>query len=590
MKSLFFFFIIAALLISCEYKTNEDYFREVEPPAAFAPIEINLNDVDPADTIYIIDQTVLTFGLNTYSRELKELHFMLGTNELHPSSGNKLVIRPVDFDAGKYKLTVVAAFSSGTGSLADMMGMEGYMGEISWNICIIKNFNPELKLGYRKNADNFLELYWDTQHVPAAIFEKYEVSAPKSITITDQSHKSVVLEDYIYGHANSSVTLYIKCADGYSRTYYQSLSFDSPVPKLYFENQGVNKLRVYWDKPFANARYVLEIMNGTAHYETNDTSIVIATPPFTTTVNYWLNMYPENSTTTETIYYLIKGYSLGARGIYAYDATYYKFQNKILAVSGRLLYSVDLQTLNETVEIESGSYSKISCVPGSNKIAVMQRNSFFIYDESFINPVIVYKSDDSFRDTDFFGLTNNERLFIVDYYSANCEVYNANTGELLFTFDIVEKPASRSVSADGKYFCCASGNGLTIYMVGVSGIENALTLPNSYAKAMFNPANPQQLIVLTGGELKILNVPDFQSIYSTAAPNSTLLDIDPATGNILYYRRYELQDSLHVIRTSPIIEPTFSVATYRSEIKLKGNLLMDNSNSHVLDITPYLKP
>ena len=593
MKSLFICLIVVFALISCEYKADSEYYRDLEPPSTSIPLEINLNDVDPSDTIYIMDVTRLTLKVNTYGKSLKNVQFMLDHHRI--GSGNEVIIYPNDLDDGKYKLTVVVDVSSGSGSLADMMGMEGYEGEMSWNIRIMRDFDPGLKLGFRKNADHKLEFYWETStYIPKSIFERYEVRGDVPINITDQDRKSVVFEDYVCGWTAGSVDLHIKCIDGYSRYYHQALSFESPMPNLYFEALDVSRLRIYWDKPFIDAKYELIAVNTIIpSIYTSDTTVVVASPPFTVTQGYQVKMYPKNSTKTETNAYISGGYRIGDRVIIsANDVDFYNVKNQLFAVYYRQLFAINLQTFAEMHQIdlvEPGAHSKISCVPGSSKIAVKQNYSFFVYpDDSFINPVIVYKSDNWI--TNFFKLTNNDHLFIVDWNE--CEVFDINTGAMRFRFDVVEYPASRSVSADGKYFCCASSNGLTIYSIGSSAVDNVTTITGSYSNALFNPANPQQLIVKQGNEIQILEAPDFHSIYTFSAPYSTLLDVDPANGNILYHQRYTQMDSLHVIRTTPFIKPVFAIAisgVTTNYIKLRGNLLMEHlHNNYSIDITPYI--
>jgi len=580
---------------------DSEYYRELDPPVASIPLEINLNDIDLSDTIYIMDVTRLILKVNTYGKTLRNVQYLLENNSI--GSGSEVIINPNDIDDGKYKLTVEVTVSSGTGSLADMMGMEGYQGEISWNIRIMKNFDPGLKLGFRKNADNLLEFYWETStYIPKSIFEKYEVRGETTINITDQDRKNVTFEDYVFGWMAGSVDLFIKCTGGYSRYYHKALSFESHVPKLYFENLGVKRLRVYWDKPFLDARYeIISEINNTQIpvVSTLDTSVVVSAPSFAETRGYRVKMYPKNSTNTATDNYISGGYRTGNRGLMALDLDYYGVRNCLIAIDmyggEGIISTFDLQTFVQTPLINQLKISnpQISCVQSSDKIALNLSDGYFIYnDDSFINPVIIHRTDNSYGNTDIFKLTSDDRLFVVKYYASVCDVYNANTGLSLFTFDIVERPASRNVSADGKYFCCASANGLTIYLVGASGIENMITLPGNYTNALFNPANPQQLIVKQDNDIKVLEAPDFQSIYTHTATYSTLLDIDPANGNILYHQRYIQQDSLHVIRTTPVVEAVFSIATSISNnVKLKGNLLIEHiHHNYFLDITPYLKP
>ena len=593
MKSVLLCLIIVISLISCEYKADNDYYRELEPPAVSIPLEINLNDVDPNDTIYIMNDTRLTLNVNTNGKTVRNVNYMLGNEKI--GSGDEVIIYPYNIIDGTYKLTAEVIVSSGTSSLADMMGMEGYQGEMSWNIRIVKNFDPELKLGFRKNADDLLEFYWETStYIPKSIFEKYEVRGEAPINITDLDRKNITFEDYLCGWTAGSVDLFIKCLDGYSRYYHKALSFESPMPNLYFETLDVNHLRVYWNKPFIDARYELSLNYSTLPaVVTFDTSAIVSSPPFPETWRYGIQMYPKNSTIAQSRYDFDGGYNLGRRGISG-TLDYYGTQNKILQL-GNTLNAIDLQTLAQTPlinNLDPGRNPDISCVPGSNKIALKLRDGYYIYlDDSYTNPTIIYRSDE-YLIAEIFKLTNNDRLFVIENYAPVCDVYDVNTGSLLFSFDIIARPASRSVSPDGKYFCCASGQGLTIYSMGTSGIENVTTLPGSYSNALFNPANPQQLIVKRGNDIQVLETSDFQSIYTLTAPYSVLLDIDPANGNIFYYQRYVQRDSLHVIRATPFFKPAFSVATsVRDYLKLRGNILTEyQSHNCFVDITQYLKP
>ncbi|WP_352422416.1 hypothetical protein [Proteiniphilum sp.] len=59
------------------------------------------------------------------------------------------IFYPDHVDEGVHKLTIGATFTSGTGSLADMMGLEGYAGELSWNIRVIHNPQDRFEVDYR---------------------------------------------------------------------------------------------------------------------------------------------------------------------------------------------------------------------------------------------------------------------------------------------------------------------------------------------------------------------------------------------------------------------------------------------------------
>ena len=130
------------LFTACEYDPSGNNFIELTPPDDFIAIEISLNNINPSDTIYVYQDTQFSLKLNAGNRNLRQFTILFGTQEhSYYSWENPLnfVISPSENREGVYKLTVNAIFASGSGSLADLMGMEGYTGEMSWNIRIIHN-------------------------------------------------------------------------------------------------------------------------------------------------------------------------------------------------------------------------------------------------------------------------------------------------------------------------------------------------------------------------------------------------------------------------------------------------------------------
>ena len=68
---------------------------------------------------------------------------------------------------GVYKLSVNANFTSGTGSLAEQMGMEQYSGGLSWTIRVISHPENYFKADYRLNKEGYLEYYWSNKVPPS---------------------------------------------------------------------------------------------------------------------------------------------------------------------------------------------------------------------------------------------------------------------------------------------------------------------------------------------------------------------------------------------------------------------------------------
>src|SRR5512133_3923103 len=264
-----------SLFVACEYEPAGNNFVEINPPEENILIAISLNDVNPLDTIYLYQNT--SFSIKTYpQKDLLETTVLLDDKEYKRFSGNSLsfVMSPDQLTDGVHKLTVNASFSSGTGSLADKMGLEGYIGEVSWNIHVIRDPQKYFVVGYRINNEGFLEISWKNV-VPESLISYYTVHAgltqSSDIIINDATQKSFIDSGYVCGHAYYEVTTHFK--DGLS--FLQRLSFDKPAPVISFEDLGLDNLRVFWDHPFANGRFILREGSTTIASGLHDTTIII---------------------------------------------------------------------------------------------------------------------------------------------------------------------------------------------------------------------------------------------------------------------------------------------------------------------------
>src|SRR5690554_6821543 len=128
------------LFTSCEYDPGGNNFLDINPPEDSIQIEISLNDQHPADTLYLYQNTLISIKISS-PKDLQQAKVLLDGQEYKDIWSEPLdfMIYPDQINEGSHKLTVDAIFNSGSGSLADLMGLEGYKGELSWNIRIIHN-------------------------------------------------------------------------------------------------------------------------------------------------------------------------------------------------------------------------------------------------------------------------------------------------------------------------------------------------------------------------------------------------------------------------------------------------------------------
>jgi len=590
------------LFVGCEYDPGGNNFVELTPPEDYIPIEISLNDINPSDTIYVFQNTSISITINS-PKDFLQASVLLDGREYAYMWNNSLsfVINPEQISEGVHKLTVNAVFSSGTGSLAEMMGLEAYMGEFLWNICVIRNPQSRFKLGYRINEEGFLEVFWENA-VPESVIEKYTVHSVltqnSDITIDDATQKYFVDYGYVCGYVFYEVTTCLK--DGYS--FLQRLSLDKPSPAVSFENMGPDNLRVYWNKPFANGRFNLIVDNITIASGIYDTTITIP-QIFGKNRQFTLEIRPQNAeydishNKFSAWGMFSQGTSLGLPNweLYAYNIK----DNIIYTRKYNSLVAFDATTLQEisTVSIIGNPWGfayggKIATAPHNSTVAAMTGEETWIFTDSrFVNPIKISPLPGDIH-TRLSALTSDDRFFVVQGGSNICKVFNTLTGvkifEIPFTYKtIYDIPDFVAISEDGRFFCASSENGIEVFEINGTTTNLLYTDTRQYKGAMFVPSQPDKLLLRVGSDIEIRQIPGFNLIQTldVSANGATLCNIDPASMSLLYYQN----DSLKVCKINHLAETIFKIRSDEKTCKMFNNKLLTYGKGGMsFDINPYI--
>ena len=598
------FIILATLSLfkACEYDPSGNNFLDLTPPEDYIPIEISLNEINPSDTIYLYQNTKISIKINS-PKELLQAAVLLDGQEYKNMWSDSLgfIFYPEQVDEGVHKLTVDAIFTSGTGSLAEMMGLEGYTGELSWNIRVIHNPQDQFEVEYRINEEGFLELFWDNV-IPDNYIESYTIHSgltqETDITINDAKQKSFVDYGYVCEYAYYEVKTTLK--DG--NIFRQTLSIDSPTPSVYFEDLGLDSLRVYWDKPFANARFNLIENNNTIASEINDTSMIIP-QLFGKTRQFMLEVKPQKAeydnfhNNTSVYGRFCQGISLGLPNweLYALNTT----DNTLYTTRYDYLVAYDATTLqeNNALRINGNPWGiayggKIACAPHNSTIAAMTGEETWIFEDSrFINPIIISPLRGNVN-TRLSALTSNDRFFVVEQDSNICKIFNSLTGEKIFELPFTYKtrytfPDFATVSENGQFFCASSENGIEIFEINGTATNLLYADTRQYKGAMFVPSQPDKLLLRVGSNIELRQIPNFNIIQTldVSENGAILCNIDPASMNLLYYQN----DSLKVCKISNLSETIFKIRSDETTCKMYNNKLLTYGKGGItLDIIPYI--
>lgn len=252
------FFILAAIS-GCDYDLDQENFKVVQPPSETYRFDLNLSS--ESDTIRVFNTTEFNYNINTYGLDIIKGHFSLKAKKWDIFSGTgKFTIAPLDYPAGYDTLSLTVYTNSGTGSIAEHFGAEGYLAEKRWLYLIDGRPGPVITASKSITNDRFLKIIWP--ECKQYNFQAYELTGSSnsvifSITIKKADINYYIDSCFIGGTANYRVSS--RVITNNQHTWGNTFYVEEPYPVLQFEDMGTDSLMVFWNRSKYNAKYRLAI-------------------------------------------------------------------------------------------------------------------------------------------------------------------------------------------------------------------------------------------------------------------------------------------------------------------------------------------
>jgi len=599
MKKYIVFVLISLFVsLSCEYEPQGTHYVELTPPANSIPVTITLNDVTPLDTIVLRENTIINIKIDA-PKALIFAIVLLDTAEIYSSDDKSFsfLLEPENLPEGLHKLSVNAFFIAGSGSLAEMMGLEGYFGELAWNILVIHDLQKDFEVGHRLNKDGFLEIFWENDILYDTI-EKYvvRINYSDSFIINDPKQKSFVDYSYVCGHKDIFVGTYIKGGYYFSK----KITIDNPLSDLSLEEIDYENIRLFWNKPYAKANYKLFEDDSLIFLSNTDTSIIIP-QIFGVSRHFYLRTSAYNDTLSSHKFSFesIEEHFLGiSMALYTWAFFAYNINDNILyATNYNYLFAYDAESMLELsgIYLEGNPFGlayggKIASAPHNSKMLAMTGEETYIFaDNTFNNPLIIpsLKGDIS---THLASITSDDRFFVVQKNEPMCHVFNILSGEKIFDFPfsyntVQDVPDFVSVSENGKYFCASSYEGIEIMEIMGTKAELIYTDTRDYGGAMFVPNQPDMLLLKVDNSIEIRQIPGFNLVQSIDVGNHFVVigNIDPKSNSLTYV----IDDLIKVCKIDDLSNTIFSVKSSNFNVKLYNYKLISHHGGIYIDIRSY---
>lgn len=537
--------LFSFLFLSCEYVPTAENFVDINPPEPTHQLDLRLFPVE--DTIKIFNRSDLKFQFNTYGLKMLGATISLGNKNYTATSENPTIsIEPTEYTPGVYTLTARFYSGSGTGSIADRLGGEGYMIEKQYQVLIDGSDAEPITPIYTINKDDLLELSWPV--CTNYNFYSYVLKKghQKISEIKNRNLTHYVDSTYVGGNAGYEIEVHVYTQNRYSVGRTLLVNIEAPQPS--FELISLDSLKVHWRKHVIKSTVRLAYGVGISTYKKHyipfgDTSCVIPVPAFGVQHIFQLSTRPYHDST------LFDAGTLVQR--------YYTFGNSLQMPTDRIVYNKNSNLLfsysNSDREINSlnaGTRTKIKTVNlpeipflaatgvSSNKLVFLSfYNNFYVFDDEQLTAFETFKVG-GFNGFGMFVLTDNNYIAMKCYEQVH--MINLTNKSLESTLTLPQtyyntRPVA-TISQDGSYVCTASNAGYKLYLYK----DKAFTLVSSdsrpYASALFNPLNPSEIaFTFTDSPvLEIRSVPDFTLKRSIQLPGKYFVEnFDKSTGLLL---------------------------------------------------------
>jgi len=606
MKKTICYLLALFLLISCEYQVH-DNFIEVEKPAEGIEMAYDLNAITNGQAILINKGTSLNYSLSAFGKDIKTVKFTMGNKvwnyDILKPNGS-IYIASQEFPSGEYTLTCETFVPSGSGSVVDQLGAEGYVGKMSWPVIIDYGMElPEL-LSYRKNEEGFFELYWNKPLMSHLKVKSYTVDR-KFYLNHFYEYKTIVLkpeETKLVDQQNVGIQAEY---DVYINLLYEGKTeINWPVGRLELQNQiktsiissNLDIVVLDWHIPYKCYATYQIAEEKPLIVEEEHVTITIPTTQFgSLSLSYQteikfsmaaidnpdeilysntiyagsIGTYIENEWQSEWIYNPLTNMFYSSR--FGNHINSYSFDN------------YELKNTSKDFYYSNGIFSS----KASQNVLLSTSEKIYIFDA---NDLTLQKTIDG-NIHRIAGITNENMIVYSnsDYYDRKVFVYNMNA-EKIAEIPIDEYNNHVQITSDGKYLLYSDGSRLYSLQLDNYHIISRSVLPLPFEKLSYyslNPVYPDQMLIPYPDEKKIeiRKCSDYSLIREiTSEVRCELRAIDPITGNILISSDLASKvisgkngDVLFEIPTAP--EPS---------IFLLNNVLI-SKEGYVLNINDYLQ-
>jgi len=546
------FLITAFSFSSCIYDPPD---RITEISSDFTPPDYVISqtiDFDK-DTLYAWNKTNFNFSFASSDQAIYAVIFdFLGKTLSFENASGSFVVDPAGFQSGSYTLTCKVFVHSGTGSLADHLGAEGFVYKKDFVLILEGPGNANTGFTHVTIENGFLKIHWRKFDRP--YFDSYTINVSDSAlshyfsrTIHDVNVTSLTDSSYVGGTVKFNLLVNCRDENGYPVNLGSHwFTYRFPI-KMSFKEEG-DSLTLNWTEiPFNHTIYINhEEIGRPRSYKTKN-------PGLGYPVRYQISVAPVAKLTYEFQRYNIYGdflsgiksdvtftrmaYSPELNIFFTKDPMHVRsYDGNSLALLGHYDYSWDYYDQNSLAlspdrtllfSTENGKLLQLN----SNTLDLMKSDPIAPYASGTKKALLIHLLNER-----LMLLSFNSWLTIYDYVDQTIIDQEA------LEISQVE-PYHLTVSADGSYAAnCGNGKLKVFRNNNNSQLDLISETTGSFLECIFDPHNPGNLLLVTETENYFVSLPGMERIHTV--PDTVKgfpVNFDPVSGYILFVsNRYNI--------------------------------------------------
>lgn len=589
--------LFSIAICSCVFSPSKENFIEVNKDVPAPEITNQVLDLE-TDTLFVWKYTRFNFNLTAGNVAVHSVLLNFNnTNTEFASGQGSFEVNPSAFQPGTYKVEIKVYTGSGTGSLADKVGAEGYEFKREWTLIIEKPQIPDIKI--TPSIENgYLKFSWNKVDKP--YFKSYRIIGYDNGVYNTYSREyknrnitSFVDSTYVGGNITFNLSVNYYDENNNDAWTQKQVTYNFPISIKFRENK--DSLRISWNKnPFHCTKSIIT-NNGSNLFEINsDTTFAIAAPGLGGLVQYDLIFKPVNkSKWSNNEFHNYTTYTQGTNDGFVHSNVEY---NPFLS-SYFFKYEMSVKSANSRLE-SLGSYT-YPWDYGDNCTIEFSKNNQHVFTTvdaglitlnakmELVNSVkLPFAGGGAVRIRALKSL--DDKVFLI---GSDSYLLLYDTGEhktLAKTQDMwgVMQNYNFAVSADGKYaaFC---NPGLHVYEIK-NNQELSLYYQDTenYYGCFFDPKYPEKLVLNCPDDVKIFNCATGKTEQIIDRFYANPVNIDPVTHNMLLVSNSRRKIYVYNYDADKLILELNHHAL-STDFKLLNNNIFVNSGYH-FDISSYV--